>query len=140
MSKTNDDCKRPLGVLLRRLAESVDAVGDGLDTGHGGASTREALQADGKMWRLHDRCWMATSGECPHRSDDDDEQQRANEEIGGDEEGRAGIFDPRTLMSVRMSKTARETSVTISNRPLLGRSYPRPVRRVRWNCGASDRR
>jgi len=86
MSKTNDDCKRPLGVLLRRLAESVDAVGDGLDTGHGGASTREALQADGKMWRLHDRCWMATSGECPHRSDDDDEQQRANEEIGGDEE------------------------------------------------------
>jgi hypothetical protein len=37
---------------------------------------------------------MATSGECPHRSDDDDEQQRANEEIGGDEEGRAGIFDP----------------------------------------------
>ena len=62
--QNDDDGERPLGVLLRGLAEGVDAVRDGFDAGHGGASAGEDLgqkpegehrRADGQVWRLDDR-------------------------------------------------------------------------------------
>ncbi len=101
--QNDDDGERPLGVLLRGLAEGVDAVRDGLDARHGSASAGENLgqkpegkhrRADGQVWRLDDRDRMAPGGKGAHRSDDDHEQQRADEEVGGNEEGGAGVLDP----------------------------------------------
>ncbi len=99
----DDNSERPLGVLLRGLAKGVDAVGDRLDTGHGGASAGEDLgqkpegehrRTHGQMRRLDDRHRMAARGDHPHRSNEDHEQQRADEEVGGDEEGGTGVLDP----------------------------------------------
>ena len=102
ISSSDDDRQRPLGVLLRGLAEGHHAVGHRLDARHRRASAgedlcqqpqREHRRADRQMRRRDDGVGMATAPRSRRTAPTTiTTQQRADEQVGRNQERRARVL------------------------------------------------